>query len=202
MVNVNSGLTGEKPLNVEKKKISQVLENEEIRTIISAVGTGIGSDFNIEHLKYNKIIIMADADQDGAHIRAILLTFFYRYMRELINDGHVYVAIAPLYKIYKKGFEKYVYDEADYDSVVKEAGAGYSVTRFKGLGEMSADQLWETTMDPNRRVLIRVTIDDVADAEEMISILMGDNVDARKKYITANANFNKVDVFEQRSAKK
>ena len=191
-----------KPLNVEKKKISQVLENEEIRTIISAVGTGIGNDFNIEHLKYNKIIIMADADQDGAHIRAILLTFFYRYMRELINDGHVYVAIAPLYKIYKKGFEKYVYDEADYDSVVKEAGAGYSVTRFKGLGEMSADQLWETTMDPARRVLIRVTIDDVADAEEMISTLMGDNIDARKKYITANANFNKVDIFEQRSAKK
>ncbi len=191
-----------KPLNVEKKKISQVLENEEIRTIISAVGTGIGSDFNIEHLKYNKIIIMADADQDGAHIRAILLTFFYRYMRELINDGHVYVAIAPLYKIYKKGFEKYVYDEADYDAIVKEAGSGYSVTRFKGLGEMSADQLWETTMDPNRRVLIRVTIDDVADAEEMISTLMGDNIDARKKYITANANFNKVDIFEQRSAKK
>ncbi len=191
-----------KPLNVEKKRISQVLENEEIRTIISAVGTGIGSDFNIENLKYNKIIIMADADQDGAHIRAILLTFFYRYMRELINTGHVYVAIAPLYKIYKKGFEKYVYNEEDYDAIVKEAGAGYNVTRFKGLGEMSAEQLWETTMNPAKRVLVKVNIDDLADAEEMIATLMGDNIDARKKYITANANFNKVDAFEARSLKK
>ena len=108
-----------KPLNVEKKRLSQILDNEEIRTIISAMGTGIGADFNIENLKYNKVIIMADADQDGAHIRAILLTFFYRYMRELINTGHVYVAIAPLYKIYKKGFEKYVYNEEDYvDNVI------------------------------------------------------------------------------------
>ena len=191
-----------KPLNVEKKRISQVLENEEIRTIISAVGTGIGTDFNIENLKYNKIIIMADADQDGAHIRAILLTFFYRYMRELINTGHVYVAIAPLYKIYKKGFEKYVYNEEDYDAIVKEAGAGYNVTRFKGLGEMSAEQLWETTMNPAKRVLVKVTIDDLAYSEEMIATLMGDNIEARKKYITANANFNKVDAFEARSMKK
>lgn len=191
-----------KPLNVEKKRISQVLENEEIRTMISAIGTGIGNDFNIEHLKYNKIIIMADADQDGAHIRAILLTFFYRYMRELINQGHVYVAIAPLYRIYKKNFEKYVYNEEDYDNIVKEAGAGYNVARFKGLGEMSAEQLWDTTMNPEKRVLVKVTIDDLADAEEMISTLMGDNIEARKKYITANANFNKVDIFEQRSAKK
>lgn len=190
-----------KPLNVEKKRLSQILDNEEIRTIISACGTGIGTDFNIEHLKYNKVIIMADADQDGAHIRAILLTFFYRYMRELINSGHVYVAIAPLYKIYKKGFEKYVYNEEDYDAIVKEAGSGYSVSRFKGLGEMTAEQLWETTMDPARRVLVKVTIEDVADAEEMISTLMGDNIEARKKYITANANFNKVDNFEGRSDK-
>lgn len=190
-----------KPLNVEKKRLSQILDNEEIRTIISAVGTGIGSDFNIEHLKYNKVIIMADADQDGAHIRAILLTFFYRYMRELINTGHVYCAIAPLYKIYKKGFEKYVYDEADYDEIVKEAGSGYNVTRFKGLGEMSAEQLWETTMNPAKRVLVKISIDDAADAEEMISTLMGDNIEARKKYIIANANFNKVDKFESRSVK-
>ncbi len=190
-----------KPLNVEKKRLSQILDNEEIRTMISAIGTGIGTDFNIEHLKYNKIIIMADADQDGAHIRAILLTFFYRYMRELINTGHVYVAIAPLYKISKKNFEKYVYNEDDYDDIVKEAGAGYSVTRFKGLGEMSAEQLWETTMDPAKRVLVRVTIDDLADAEEMISTLMGDNIEARKRYITANANFNREDLFETRSKK-
>jgi DNA gyrase subunit B len=190
-----------KPLNVEKKRLSQILDNEEIRTIISALGTGIGADFNIENLKYNKVIIMADADQDGAHIRAILLTFFYRYMRELINAGHVYVAIAPLYRIYKKDVERYVYNEEDYDRVVKEVGAGYNVARFKGLGEMSADQLWETTMNPAKRVLVRVTIEDLADAEEMISVLMGDNIEARKKYITANANFNKVDKFEARGKK-
>jgi len=191
-----------KPLNVEKKRLAQILDNEEIRTIISAIGTGIGTDFNIEKLKYDKIIIMADADYDGAHIRAILLTFFYRYMRELINTGHVYVAIAPLYKIYKKGFEKYVYDDADYDAVVKEAGSGYNVTRFKGLGEMPAEQLWETTMDPAKRVLVKVTIDDVADAEEMITVLMGDNIEARKKYIISNANFNKVDAFETKRSGK
>ena len=190
-----------KPLNVEKKRLSQILDNEEIRTIISALGTGIGSDFNIENLKYNKVIIMADADQDGAHIRAILLTFFYRYMRELINAGHVYVAIAPLYRIYKKDVERYVYHEEDYDRCVKEVGAGYTVARFKGLGEMSADQLWETTMNPAKRELVRVTIEDLADAEEMISTLMGDNIEARKKYITANANFNKLDKFENRGKK-
>ncbi len=190
-----------KPLNVEKKRLSQILDNEEIRTIISACGTGIGSDFNIEHLKYNKVIIMSDADQDGAHIRAILLTFFYRYMRELVSTGHVYCAIAPLYKIYKKGFEKYVYNEEDYDAIVKEAGSGYNVQRYKGLGEMSAEQLWDTTMDPKKRVLVKITVDDAADAEEMISTLMGDNIDARKKYIIANANFNKVDTFESRSNK-
>ena len=191
-----------KPLNVEKKKISQVLDNEEIRTIISALGTGIGSDFDIERLKYNKVIIMADADQDGAHIRAILLTFFYRYMRDLISNGHVYVAIAPLYKIYKKNFEKYVYDEADYDDIVKEAGSGYGVQRYKGLGEMTAEQLWETTMDPAKRVLIRVTIDDILNAETMVKTLMGDNIEARKKYISENANFNKVDTFAQKEAKR
>ena len=191
-----------KPLNVEKKKISQVLDNEEIRTIISALGTGIGSDFDIERLKYNKVIIMADADQDGAHIRAILLTFFYRYMRDLISNGHVYVAIAPLYKIYKKNFEKYVYDEADYDDIVKEAGSGYGVQRYKGLGEMTAEQLWETTMDPTKRVLIRVTIDDILNAETMVKTLMGDNIEARKKYISENANFNKVDTFAQKEAKR
>ena len=185
-----------KPLNVEKKRLNQILENEEIRTIISALGTGIGDDFNINNLKYNKVVILADADQDGAHIRAILLTFFYRYMKELVNDGHVYVGIAPLYKIYKKNVEKYVYDEADYDKIVKEVGAGYSVQRYKGLGEMTAEQLWETTMDPSKRVLVRVTLEDVAEAELMINTMMGDNIDARKKYIIDNANFNKTTRFE------
>ncbi len=185
-----------KPLNVEKKRLAQVLENEEIRTIISALGTSIGNDFNIDNLKYNKVVILADADQDGAHIRAILLTFFYRYMRELVNDGHVYVGIAPLYKVFKKDKVRYVYDEADYDKAIKEVGAGYSVQRYKGLGEMTAEQLWETTMDPEKRVMMQVTLEDVAEAELMITTWMGDNVDARKKYITENANFNKVTQFD------
>ncbi len=185
-----------KPLNVEKKRINQVLDNEEIRTIISALGTNIGSDFNIANLKYGKVIIMADADQDGAHIRAILLTFFYRYMKELVNEGHVYVAVAPLYKVYNKNKVRYVYDEKDYDNAVKEVGKDYSVQRYKGLGEMTAEQLWETTMDPEKRVLIQVNLQDIAEAELMITTWMGDNVEARKKYISENANFNKTTKFD------
>lgn len=187
-----------KPLNVEKKRLNQILDNEEIRTIISALGTGLGNNFNINNLKYDKVIILADADQDGAHIRAILLTFFYRYMRELISEGHVYVGIAPLYKISNKNKIRYVYDENDYDKLVKEVGAGYSVQRYKGLGEMTAEQLWETTMDPEKRVLLQVTLDDVAEAEWMVSTLMGDNIEARKKYIIENANFNKTSNYEKK----
>lgn len=182
-----------KPLNVEKKRLTQVLENEEIRTIISALGAGIGNDFKIQNLKYNKVVILADADQDGAHIRAILLTFFYRYMRELITDGHVYVGIAPLYKVYKKNFEEYVYDDFKLKNAIKRCGLGYQIQRYKGLGEMSADQLWETTMAPEKRVMVKVTLEDAAEAERMISIMMGDNIDARKAYISENANFNKTD---------
>ena len=186
-----------KPLNVEKKRLAQVLDNEEIRTIISAIGAGIGVDFKLESLKYNKIIILADADQDGAHIRAILLTFFYRYMKELINEGHIYVGVAPLYKVYKKNFLEYVFDEADLEKTIKRCGAGYQIQRYKGLGEMTAEQLWETTMDPKRRVLVRVTLEDVAEAEKLITTLMGDNVEARKVYISENANFNKDSKFEK-----
>ena len=184
-----------KPLNVEKKRLNQVLENEEIKTIISAIGAGIGNDFNIQNIKYDKVIILADADQDGAHIRAILLTFFYRYMRSLITEGHVYIGIAPLYRIYKRNFEKYVYDEADLNKVIKECGVGYQVQRYKGLGEMNNDQLWETTLDPSNRVLVQVSIEDAAEAEIMVTTLMGDNIEARKAYITENANFNKVDTM-------
>ena len=190
-------------LNVEKKKISQVLDNEEIRTIISALGTGIGSDFDIERLKYNKVIIMADADQDGAHIRAILLTFFYRYMRELITEGHVYVGVAPLYRVYKKNFSEYVYDDDKLEKVIKKCGAGYQIQRYKGLGEMTADQLWNTTMAPDKRVLVQVQLEDIAEAERMISTFMGDNIEARKAYITENANFNKAnDEYEELTKKK
>lgn len=185
-----------KPLNVEKKRLNQILENEEIRTIISALGTNIGDTFNIDNLKYNKVVILADADQDGAHIRAILLTFFYRYMRQLIIDGHVYIGIAPLYKITKNGVVHYIYNDEDYDKVVGRATTGYTVQRFKGLGEMTAEQLWETTMDPSKRVLVQVNLEDAAEAERMIDILMGDNITERKKYIIENANFNKVDTFE------
>ncbi|MBP5651159.1 MAG: DNA topoisomerase IV subunit B, partial [Clostridia bacterium] len=180
-----------KPLNVEKKRLTQVLENEEIRTIISALGTGIGQDFNIDNLKYNKVVILADADQDGAHIRAILLTFFYRYMRELINDGHVFVGIAPLYKVFKKDKVVYVYDEKDYEKATKAVGDGYQVQRYKGLGEMNEEQLWETTMDPEKRVMVQVTLEDLPEAEHLITTLMGDNIEERKQYIYEYANFNK-----------
>lgn len=191
-----------KPLNVEKKRLNQVLENEEIRTIISALGTGIGNDFNINNLKYYKVVIMADADQDGAHIRAILLTFFYRYMRQLVEEGHVYAAIAPLYKVSKGNKIVYVYDENDYDKAVKEVGTGYSVQRYKGLGEMTAEQLWETTMNPEKRVLVQISLEDMAEAEKMITTLMGDNIEARKQYITENANFNKASTKFEKTKKK
>lgn len=185
-----------KPLNVEKKRLNQILDNEEIRTIISALGTGIGDTFNISNLKYNKVVILADADQDGAHIRSILVTFFYRYMKELILDGHVFIGIAPLYKITKRNEVKYIYNDEDYAKAIKGV-SNYSVQRFKGLGEMTAEQLWQTTMDPEKRVLVQVTLDDVAEAEKMINTLMGDNIEARKKYIIENANFNKVSNFEK-----
>ena len=184
-----------KPLNVEKKKIDQILQNEEIRTIISALGTGIGSEFDIESLKFNKVIILSDADQDGAHIRAILLTFFFRYMRELINDGHVYIGMPPLYKVHKGNKEVYAYDDKELQSKIDEIGKGYLIQRYKGLGEMDPSQLWDTTMNPETRTLMRVTIDDAAEADKMITVLMGDEVGERKKYIFEHANFNKEDNF-------
>ncbi len=190
-----------KPLNVEKKRIHQVLDNDEIRTIISALGTGISDNFNINSLKYNKVVILADADQDGAHIRAILLTFFYRYMRELILEGHLYIGVAPLYKVTRRGEVHYVYDDKEFSLLVEKFNGNYSVQRFKGLGEMTAEQLWSTTMDPSKRVLIQVTLDDVAEAERMIETLMGDNIEARKIYISENANFNKVSAFDAKEGK-
>ncbi len=184
-----------KPLNAEKKRIDQVLGNEEIRTIISALETGIGEDFDLSALRYNKVIILSDADQDGAHIRAILLTFFFRYMRELINDGHVFIGLPPLYKVYKKGFEEYVYSDVELPAAVARCGKGYMIQRYKGLGEMNPDQLYETTMDPEKRSLIQVTIDDAAEAEKMIVTLMGDDIEARKEYISKHANFDREDSF-------
>ena len=173
----------------------------EIRTIITALNAGIGEDFNLENLRYHKVIILADADQDGAHIRAILLTFFYRYMRELITEGHVFIGMPPLYKVYKKDFEEYVYSDVELPGAIERAGKGYSIQRYKGLGEMSNDQLWDTTMDPKRRSLIQVSIEDATEAEKMITILMGDDIEARKKYISENADFNKIDDFKTTAKK-
>ena len=180
-----------KPLNVEKKRIDQVLSNEEFRSIISALDTGIGEEFDISSLKYDKVIILSDADQDGAHIRCILLTFFYRYMKELLVEGHVYIGMPPLYKVWKKDKIAYAYDDAQLPDCINEIGKGYSLQRYKGLGEMNPEQLWETTMNPATRTLMRVTVEDAAEAERLLTTLMGDAVDARKAYIITNADFNK-----------
>ncbi len=184
-----------KPLNVEKKKLDQILQNEEIRTIISALGTGIEPNFDIDDLKFHKVIILADADQDGAHIRAILLTFFFRYMKPLVQAGHVYIGMPPLYKVYKGNVEEYAYDDNELQQKIEKVGKGYQIQRYKGLGEMDPSQLWETTMNPETRSLTQVTLDDAIDAEKLITTLMGDEVSERKKYIFENANFNKVDNF-------
>ena len=185
-----------KPLNAEKKRIDQVLANEEIRTLISALGSGIGEDFNVDNLNYHKVIILSDADVDGYHIRAILLTFFFRYMKDLINEGHVYIGLPPLYKIAKGNQVEYAYDDVALADAKARMGKGASVQRYKGLGEMNADQLWETTMDPMNRSLMQVTIDDAAEAEKLVSVLMGDAVDLRREYIIEHADFNKVDTFK------
>ena len=187
-----------KPLNAEKKRIEEVLKNEEIRTIISALGTGIGEDFNIQNLNYDKVIILSDADQDGAHIRAILLTFFFRYMKELVQEGHVYIGMPPLYKVYKKDVIEYAYDDNELQKAIDKVGRGYQLQRYKGLGEMNPEQLWDTTMDPKKRMLMQVTIEDAAEAEKLITTLMGDDIDSRKAYISEHADFNKEDAFIDR----
>jgi len=188
-----------KPLNAEKKRIDQVLANEEFRSVITALGTGIGEDFDISRLKYYKVIILSDADQDGAHIRAILLTFFFRYMRSLITEGHVFIGLPPLYKAYKGDKSIYCYDDKELAEAAKQLGRGYLVQRYKGLGEMNPEQLWETTMNPADRKLIQVTIEDAAEADRMVTVLMGDKVEPRREYITAFADFNREDNFEARS---
>ena len=182
-----------KPLNAEKKRMDQVLQNEEIRTIIGALGTGIGDDFKIDNLKFDKVIILSDADVDGEHIRAILITFFFRYMRELITEGHVYCGMPPLYKVTTKDSAEYAYSDKDLEEVVARAGKNYTLQRYKGLGEMNPDQLRDTTMDPAKRSLIQVTVDDAVQADQSITTWMGDAVDKRKDYITKYANFNNVD---------
>lgn len=186
-----------KPLNVEKRRIEQVLENDECRSIITALGTGIGEDFELKNLKYHKIIILSDADQDGAHIRALLLTFFYRYTKELITGGHVYMGMPPLYKVQKGNNVTYAYDDEELARITKGM-KGYTLQRYKGLGEMNPEQLWETTLNPENRSLVQVTIEDAAYVEHLVTLLMGDKVAPRKEYITEHANFNRVDSFKDK----
>ena len=186
-----------KPLNVEKRRIEQVLENDECRSIITALGTGIGEDFELKNLKYHKIIILSDADQDGAHIRALLLTFSYRYTKELITGGHVYMGMPPLYKVQKGNNVTYAYDDEELARITKGM-KGYTLQRYKGLGEMNPEQLWETTLNPENRSLVQVTIEDAAYVEHLVTLLMGDKVAPRKEYITEHANFNRVDSFEDK----
>ncbi|MEZ4357435.1 MAG: DNA topoisomerase subunit B [Eubacteriales bacterium] len=184
-----------KPLNVEKKRLDQVMANEEFRMIITALGAGFDESFTIENLKYNKIIILSDADQDGAHIRAILLTFFFRYFKPLLSGGHVYIGKPPLYKVSRGGKSIYAYDAKQLFEASKELGTPYNVQRYKGLGEMNPEQLWDTTMNPKNRSLIRVSLEDAAEAERMVTVLMGDKTESRKEYISEHVDFNKKDDF-------
>ncbi len=184
-----------KPLNVEKRRLDQVLGNEEFRSLITALGTGIEESFTLGSLKYHKVIILSDADQDGAHIRAILLTFFYRYMKELITAGHVYIGMPPLYKVQRGNKVQYAYDDNELRKMTKGQTKGYQLQRYKGLGEMNPEQLWATTMDPAQRKLVRVTIEDAAQAERLVTILMGDKVDPRREYINQYTNFDREDSF-------
>ncbi len=182
-----------KVLNTQKAKLQEILKNEEINTMIYTIGAGVGAEFKLEDSNYDKVIIMTDADTDGAHIQILLLTFFYRYMRPLIEAGKVYIALPPLYKLQKGAGAKtkiaYAWTDDELKVVAKEMGKGYSQQRFKGLGEMNADQLWDTTMDPTSRTLIRVRIDDAALAERRVTTLMGDKVEPRRKWIEENVKF-------------
>ncbi len=184
-----------KILNVEKSRLDKIYANTSIIPIIQALGCGIGDEFDIEKLRYGKIVLMADADVDGSHIQILLLTFFFRHMKELIEKGHIYLAKPPLYKIYKRsakvGGERYAYSDEERDAIIAEMGGGKNIEadRYKGLGEMDPDQLWETTMDPERRILLRVTMEDAILCDQIFSTLMGDEVEPRREFIEQNAKF-------------
>jgi len=185
-----------KILNVEKARLDKVLTNEEIRTIITAVGTGIGEDeFSLDNARYHRVIIMTDADVDGAHIRTLLLTFFFRHMRQLIEAGYVYIAQPPLYRVKRGKEEHYAYSEDEREDIVKRMGGDSKgkadIQRYKGLGEMNPDQLWKTTMDPERRTILRVAMDDALEADRLFSLLMGDEVEPRRAFIEQNARYVK-----------
>ena len=182
-----------KVLNTAKAKMADIIKNEEINTMIYTIGAGVGADFKVEESNYDKVIIMTDADTDGAHIQTLLLTFFYRYMRPLVENGHVYIALPPLYKMSKgkgkKEIVEYAWTDQELEELRQKFGKGAQLQRYKGLGEMNADQLWETTMNPDSRTLIKVTIEDLARAERRVSVLMGDKVEPRRKWIEDNVKF-------------
>jgi DNA gyrase subunit B len=177
-----------KILNVEKARLHKILENKEIQALITAIGTGIGEEFQIGRARYHKIVALTDADVDGAHIRTLLLTFLFRYMKELIDAGFVYIAQPPLYRVTINGKPTYLYSDKELDAASKKDGKkNLKPMRFKGLGEMNPDQLWETAMDPEQRTLLRVTLDDAAAADRMFGILMGEDVEGRRQFIQENA---------------
>ncbi len=179
-----------KILNTERARLDKILNNREVKSLISALGTGIGEGFNLEGLRYGRIVIMTDADVDGAHIRTLLLTFFFRYMQPLIDSGHLFIAQPPLYLISHGKTKKYVYTEAEREAAIKEVASNsgkYSLQRYKGLGEMNPDQLWETTMNPENRTLLRVNIEDAAEADRTFDMLMGSKVPPRRRFIQTHA---------------
>ncbi len=178
-----------KMLNVEKARIDKVIGNDKLTPVVTALGTGIGEEFNIEKLRYHKIVIMADADVDGQHIRTLLLTFFFRYMRDLIEEGYIYIAQPPLFKVSKGKRHEYAFSDEQRDKFIEEMGSNCDIQRYKGLGEMDPEQLWETTMDPATRTMLRVTLEDAMEADETFSILMGDKVEPRREFIEKNAKY-------------
>ncbi|MDR0314433.1 MAG: DNA topoisomerase (ATP-hydrolyzing) subunit B [Oscillospiraceae bacterium] len=178
-----------KMLNVEKARLDKVIGNEKLMPVVTALGTGIGEDFDIDKIRYHKVVIMADADVDGAHIRTLLLTFFFRYMRPLIDRGHIYIAQPPLYKVSKGKRHEYAFSDQERDDKINEMGGNCDIQRYKGLGEMDAEQLWDTTMNPENRTLLRVTMEDAIEADETFSILMGDKVEPRRDFIEKNAKY-------------
>ena len=176
-------------LNVEKARLDKVYGNEKLTPVMLALGSGIGEEFDINKLRYGKVIIMADADVDGSHIRILLLTFFYRFMKPLVEQGHVYLAQPPLFRISKGKNHYYAYSDAERDRIMEELSSGYEIQRYKGLGEMDSDQLWETTMNPATRIMLRVSVEDAALADEAFTILMGDKVEPRREFIEKNAKY-------------
>ena len=178
-----------KMLNVEKAQLAKVYVNENLMPVITALGCGIGNDLDISKLRYHKVIIMADADVDGSHIRTLLLTFFFRFARKIIEEGYVYIARPPLYRITKSKKHNYAFSDEERDNILKEIGGSAEIQRYKGLGEMDSEQLWETTMNPETRTMLRVSLEDASLADEIFSTLMGEKVEPRRNFIEKNAKY-------------